>query len=432
MNLLVVGSGGREHALAWASARSALRPRIFALPGNPGTAELGAVLAGDPRDGDTVLAAVRDHAIDLVLVGPETPLVAGLADRLLAAEVAVFGPGAAAARIEGSKIFAKELMTRAGVATAEFRVAADPASAFTTAGEMPLPHVIKADGLAAGKGAIVVRDRAEARAAVEEIMVARRFGAAGDRVLFEEFLDGEEMSVFALAAGERYVLLPPAQDYKRAFDGDRGPNTGGMGSYAPVAGWSERLEARVRAGIVEPTLAALAREGTPYTGLLYCGLMVRDGVARVIEFNCRFGDPETQAVVPVLEGDLLEAIAAAAGGRGSGEPLPPLASSSETAVCVVLASAGYPGAVTAGQPIEGIEMARARPGVVVFHAGTRVEHGRLVTAGGRVLNVVGMGADLAQACERAYAGAAEIRFPGAFLRRDIAWRGMAAARGSRD
>ncbi|MFH1144116.1 MAG: phosphoribosylamine--glycine ligase [Candidatus Eisenbacteria bacterium] len=426
MNLLVLGSGGREHALAWAASRSSLKPGIFSLPGNPGLARLGTTLPGDPSHAETVLAAVRDHGIDLVLVGPEAPLVAGLADRLDAHRVPVFGPRAAAARIEGSKIFAKELMRRARVPTAGFHVASDPRTAFDLAAVLALPHVIKADGLAAGKGALIVRDRQEARAAVEALMIERRFGAAGDRILFEEFLEGEEMSVFALAAGEHYCLLPSSQDYKRALDGDAGPNTGGMGAYAPVVGWDAALEQRVRAGVIEPTLAALAREGCAYTGLLYCGLMVRDGIANVIEFNCRFGDPETQAVVPVLQGDLLETIREAADPAALRRGLSPLPVAGGSAVCVVMAAEGYPGSVKKGAAIEGLEEAERQTGVLVFQAGTAMEGGRLVAAGGRVLNVVGVGEDLGRARERAYAGVERIRFAGSAWRRDIAWRGLAA------
>ena len=428
MNLLVIGSGGREHALAWAAARSPLAPRVFAMPGNPGIGRIGTLVPGNPDDPQAVLAAVREQAIDLVLIGPEKPLVAGLADALLAAGVRVFGPRAAAARIEGSKIFAKELMRRAGVPTADFHIAEDSQTGFALAAALPLPLVVKADGLAAGKGALIVRDREEARSAVEALMVERRFGAAGARVLFEEFLEGEELSIFAIAAGEQYRLLPPAQDYKRALEGDRGPNTGGMGSYAPVVGWDARLEQRVRAGVIEPTLSAMARAGCPYTGLLYCGLMISRGEPQVIEFNCRFGDPETQAVVPLLGGGLLEGLWAAADPQAEKLGIPPVAWQGGTAICVVMASAGYPGPVAGGVLIEGIPAAEEVPGAIVFQAGTRMDGGRLATAGGRVLNVVGVGRDLGEARERAYAAVEAVHFPGGFFRRDIAWRGMETLR----
>lgn len=419
MNVLVVGSGGREHALAWALARSSPAPRIFALPGNPGMARLGSLLAGDPLDAADILDAVRERAIDLVVIGPEMPLVAGLADRLASAGVRVFGPRAAAARIEGSKIFAKELMRRAGVPTASFHIAEEALAAKKLAETLPLPLVVKADGLAAGKGAIVVCEREEARRAIEALMVERCFGAAGDRVIFEEFLEGEEMSVFAIASGEQYRLLPTSQDHKRAYDGDRGPNTGGMGAYAPVLAWDAQLERRVRGEVIEPVLRTMSSEGCAYSGLLYCGLMVKEGAPRVVEFNCRFGDPETQAVVPILSGDLLDALWAASDPEGRAS-LPEIAPDGRSAVCVVLASAGYPGASRAGLPIRGIGDAEERCGALVFHASTRPPAVTMRPSAWRVLGVVGVGADAAEARARAYAGVDAIAFEGAFCRRDIA------------
>jgi len=426
MNVLLIGSGGREHALAWALSRSARHPRLFALPGNPGIIELAERLAGDPSDAALVLRAVRERAIDLVVVGPEAPLVAGLADALGDAGVRVFGPRAAAARLEGSKVFAKELMQRHRIPTAAFRVVDDPEAALAWTERIAYPHVIKADGLAAGKGALIVRDSGEARAAIRQIMVDRAFGTAGARVVFEEFLEGEEASVFAIAAGEHYRLLPAAQDYKRALDGDAGLNTGGMGSYAPLVGWNPVLERRVRREVIEPTLAALVREGHPYTGLLYVGLMIRGEEAKVVEFNCRFGDPETQAVVPILRGDLLEALWAATDPQVATRGLPDLGHDGRSAACVVAAAGGYPGAVRKGDEITGLEDATRGGDVLVFQAGTERREGRLVTAGGRVLGVVGTGADLPAALEQAYQAIGRIRFAGAFWRRDIAWRGLRA------
>ncbi len=428
MKLLVIGGGGREHALTWAAARSPLRPRIYALPGNPGIAAVAERLPGSASDADAVATAVREHGIDLVLVGPEAPLVAGLADRLTAEGVRVFGPSAAAAAIEGSKVFAKALMRRYGIPTAEYEIASDPQAAFALTARFPLPHVIKADGLAAGKGALIIRDRAEAQAAVTAMMVERRFGEAGAQLVFEEFMEGEEASIFAIACGERYVLLPPAQDYKRALDGDRGGNTGGMGAYAPIVTWEPRLEARVRSEVIEPTLAALMREGRPYTGLLYAGLMITEGAPRVVEFNCRFGDPETQAILPILQGDLLAALWEAADrGAGSAE-LPALGHDGRVSACVVMAAQGYPGTVRTGAVIRGLAAAAAHPGVIVFQAGTAAQGAEVSTAGGRVLDVVGVGRDLPDALERAYAGVARIGFDGACWRRDIAWRGLRALR----
>lgn len=425
MKVLVVGSGGREHALAWAAARSAARPEIFSLPGNPGMQELGECLPGDPSDNAAVAAMARQKRIDLVVVGPEMPLVGGLADVLRAAGIRVFGPSAAAAALEGSKVFAKELMRRHKVPTASFAATSDPHEARAIASRVAYPHVVKADGLAAGKGVRIVRDESEARAAIDEILVQRRFGAAGARVVFEEFLEGEEMSVFAVASGENYVLLPPAQDYKRAWDGDLGPNTGGMGSIAPVVAWTPALEERVRHQVIEPTLAAMQREGRSYRGLLYVGLMVRDGQPFVVEFNCRFGDPETQALVPILSGDLLDLMWAAA--EPEGRALPHPTHDGRFAACVVMASRGYPDAVQKGLVISGIAEAAALPETIIFQAGTAARDEQLVTNGGRVLNVVGLGASLPAALERAYAAARAVRFEGAFYRRDIGWRGVKAA-----
>ena len=426
MRLLIVGSGGREHALGWACRRSAREVEIFGLPGNPGIAEIGTCLAGDGSAPEDVLAAAGEHAIDLVLVGPEAPLVAGVADRLREAGVRVFGPSASAAVLEGSKVFAKELMQRYGVPTAAFEVVANVEDALRKVAQIRYPHVLKVDGLAAGKGALIVQDAEQARAAIDLIMVQKKFGAAGDRIVFEEYLEGEEMSVFAIAAGEEYRLLTAAQDYKRALNGDRGPNTGGMGSIAPVVTWTPSLERRVRREVIEPTLAGLAREGRSYSGLLYAGLMVADEAPRVIEFNCRFGDPETQALVPLLAGDLLETIWAASNPRTAAGSLPAVAHDGRFGACVVLASGGYPEAVRAGYPIRGLAHAREVSDTLVFHAGTALREAQLVTSGGRVLDVVGLGATLPAAVERAYAAARRIEFAGAFYRRDIGWRGLEA------
>ena len=425
MNVLIIGSGGREHALAWALARVAKKTGIYGMPGNPGIAELGTNLAGDVSDPGVVLAAVREMKIDLVVVGPEVPLVAGLADALREAGVRVFGPSAQAAAIEGSKVFSKDLMRRHGIPTAGFEIVGSAADALERAQRISYPHVIKADGLAAGKGALIVKDRAEAEAAIRALMIEKDFGDAGSRVIFEEYMEGVEASVFAVVAGERYVLLPPSQDYKRALDGDQGPNTGGMGAYAPVVTWNGALEDRVRAEIIEPTLSALAREGRPYQGLLYAGLMIAAGQPRIVEFNCRFGDPETQAVVPVLDGDLLELLYEASDPKLS-RALPEMKPAGQSAVCIVLASGGYPGAYETGYPITGIEQARELPGAMVFHAGTAVKEGRTVTKGGRVLNVVGIGESFPAALRRGYGAVSVIEFEGAGYRRDIGWRAMEA------
>ena len=401
----MVGSGGREHALAWKLAQSPDLAELHAAPGNPGIAALGRChpIAADDVEG--LLGLCRQHEIHLVVVGPEAPLVAGVADELRRAGVAVFGPSKAAARIEGSKAFAKEVMEAAAV----------PTAASLTRAEAPC--VVKADGLAAGKGVFVCRTQEEADGAVER---ARAFG--GD-VIVEELLEGEEVSVFALCDGHRVVPLAPAQDFKRLGDGDEGPNTGGMGSYSPAPFVSEDDLEELTGLVHRPVVAELARRGTPFVGLLYAGLMLTDDGPRVLEFNCRFGDPETQALVPRLEGDLLAALAAVAHGELGGMELQ---AAPITAVCVVLAAAGYPEAPQPGVAIGGAEVAGAT-GALVFHAGTALRHGELVSAGGRVLDVVGTGATVTDAREQAYFAVDQIDFPGAVYRRDIAQKAVNVA-----
>jgi phosphoribosylamine--glycine ligase len=398
MRVLIVGSGGREHALAWALGRSPSLDELHAAPGNPGIATLGACHPVAADDAEGLLALAGSLAVDLVVVGPETPLVAGVADELRHAGIPVFGPSAAAARIEGSKSFAKGVLRAAGVPTA------------AELAEPRTPCVVKADGLAAGKGVFVCRTGAELEAGLAGA------AALGDRVVVEELLEGEELSVFALADGRRVLALAAARDYKRAGDGDTGPNTGGMGSYSPVPGFGpdevEELVERVHAPVVEE----LARRGSPFTGLLYAGLMLTEEGTRVLEFNCRFGDPETQAVVPRLEGDLLAALAAAAAGDLEGVDL---VAGPDAAVTVVIAAARYPEAGDAGSPIDGIEEAEAL-GAHVFHAGTAVRDGRLVTSGGRILAVTGLADDLDSARTLAYRAAERISFTGARYRRDVA------------
>jgi phosphoribosylamine--glycine ligase len=397
VKVLVVGSGGREHALAWALSRSPQITELHAAPGNPGIARLGACHPVRAEEQEGILTLARELRIDLVVVGPEAPLVAGLADRLRHAGVPVFGPGAAAARIEGSKSFAKEVLEAAGVPTA----AATPAR---------LPCVVKADGLAAGKGVFVCRTRKELD---EGLASAAAFGGP---LVVEELLEGEEVSLLALAAGRDAVALAPAQDFKRVGDGDEGPNTGGMGSYSPVPVLGAAEVEELLETVHRPVLAELARRGAPFTGLLYAGLMLTADGPRVLEFNCRFGDPETQSIVPRLEGDLLAALTAVAGGDLGRVELPV---SDRAAVTVVLAAGGYPERSDSGTPIDGVEEAEA-DGALVFHAGTALHDGRLVTNGGRVLNVTALGSDVAEARERAYAAVARISFDGMRYRRDIA------------
>ena len=398
VNVLVVGSGGREHALAWKLSQSPALSELHAAPGNPGIAPLGRCHPIVAEDVEGLLGLCREHAIDLVVVGPEAPLVAGVADELRRAGVAVFGPSAAAARIEGSKSFAKEVMRAAGVPTA------------TELDEPRAPCVLKADGLAAGKGVFVCRTQAELDVALPAV---RRLS---QRFVVEELLEGEEVSVFVLTDGDGTLALPPAQDFKRLRDGDEGPNTGGMGSYSPVPLLSPGEVEDVVETVHRPVLEELAERGAPFTGLLYAGLMLTAEGLRVLEFNCRFGDPETQAILPLVERDLLHALASAAAGSLAQASLE---ASGEAAVTVVLAAPGYPDAPEAGIPIEGIEDAE-NEGALVFHAGTAVRDGMTMSAGGRVLNVTAHGASVSEARERAYSAVALISFPGAQYRRDVA------------
>ncbi len=403
MKVLVVGSGGREHALVWKLAQSPRLDAVHAAPGNPGIARIGECHPVRAEDGEGLLALARELDIDLVVVGPEAPLVAGLANVLRHAGVAVFGPTAEAARIEGSKSFAKDVLDAAGVPTAARLAVARP------------PCVVKADGLAAGKGVFVCRTQQELDDGL------RAAAALGGELLIEELLEGEEVSLFALADGRDAAPLAPAQDFKRIGEGDEGPNTGGMGSFSPVPGLGEPEVEELVDTVHRPVLAELARRGAPFSGLLYAGLMLTEDGPRVLEFNCRFGDPETQSILPRLEGDLLASLASAAAGRLDGE----LGVSDRAAVTVVLASGDYPERGDSGTPIEGIEDAEAT-GALVFHAGTARHGGRLVTNGGRILNVTALGDDLPAARAQAYDAVSRISFAGMRFRRDI---GLAAAEG---
>jgi phosphoribosylamine--glycine ligase len=423
VRILLVGSGGREHALAWKIAQSPLVEHLWAAPGNPGIARHARCLDVTMDDAEGLGGFAAAHGVDLVVVGPEQPLVAGLADALRARGLAVFGPGARAAAIEGSKAFAKALMARHGIPTARFQAFQDPVAARRFCRELGAPCVVKADGLAAGKGAIVCRTLEEADAAIAQCMERREFGAAGAIVVVEEFMRGEEVSFFALAGAGGVLPLAAAQDHKTVFDGDRGPNTGGMGCFTPVPAVDGALQARIVREIVEPTLRALAAEGAPYQGVLYAGLMLTAEGPRVVEFNCRFGDPECQVLMPAFDGDLLPLLAAVA----RGEPLPasgPWRNAGRAAVCVAVASGGYPGSYTTGHEISGIAEAEALPGVQVFHAGTARRDGRLVTAGGRVLGVTAVGADLAAAIAAAYDGVKRIHFEGMHYRTDIGLKAL--------
>jgi phosphoribosylamine--glycine ligase len=421
LRVLLVGSGGREDALAWKLAQSPRLGALYAAPGNPGIARVAACVPVRADDITALADLAERERIDLTVVGPEVPLALGLADALEARGRPVFGPTRVAAALESSKVFAKQLFVRYGIPTARFATFDDPAAARAFVGELGGRAVVKADGLAAGKGAVVCADTAEAARAIGDMLERRIFGEAGARVVVEEYLEGEEVSVFALTDGHTVCPLAAAQDHKAVFDGDRGPNTGGMGAYSPAPVLDSTLAARVVDTVLEPTIRGMAAEGRPYRGVLYAGLMLTGAGPRLLEYNVRFGDPECQVLVPRLDGDLLPLCQAVAEGRG----LPTsVAWRPEAAVCVVLASGGYPGEYRTGFPIEGVERAEAHPGVTVFHAGTGRSDGRLTTAGGRVLGVTALGPDIASAVRLAYAGAAEIRFDGMHYRRDIGHRAL--------
>ncbi|MBI5069802.1 MAG: phosphoribosylamine--glycine ligase [Deltaproteobacteria bacterium] len=416
MRILVIGSGGREHALAWKIAQSPLVKELWATPGNPGIGRVARLLDVKGEDLEGVARAARSRAIDLVVVGPEGPLCSGLADRLERDGVPVFGPSAAAARIEGSKAFAKEVMAAAGVPTAGHAVFTELEPALAHARAHGGRIVVKADGLAAGKGVVVCQGMAEAEAALTAMLVERVHGSSGARVLLEELLEGPEASVIALADGERVRLLPAAQDHKRVADGDQGPNTGGMGAFSPTAHVTPAVEREVEERVMLPALRELARRGAPFRGALYAGLMLTPRGIRVIEFNCRLGDPETQPILMRLQGDLVPALLAAARGDLSGVTL---RVDPRAAVGVVLAAEGYPGRVASGDAIAGAE-ADLGPDVQIFQAGTaRSADGTLVSSGGRVLTVTALGADLAAARARAYDALSRIRLRGSHYRRDI-------------
>jgi phosphoribosylamine---glycine ligase len=425
MNVLILGSGGREHALAWKIAQSSRVARVLVAPGSAGMERVATcvpeVAAGDA---DAVLALATRERVDLVVVGPEDPLAAGIADRLRAGGFAVFGPSAAAAELEASKAFAKAFMRRHAIPTAAFAVFDDLAAARAHVRERGGPCVVKADGLAAGKGVAMCATPDEAERALVECMGDLRFGAAGTRVVVEEWLQGQEVSYYAIADGAHVVPLTGAQDHKRALDGDRGENTGGMGAYSPAPVFTAAVEKRVLEEIVHPAIRGMAAEGRPFQGVLFVGLMIdAAGTPKVVEFNVRFGDPETQPLVLRLDGDLVPLLDAAARGRLDEVGAPEWHGA---AVCVVLASGGYPRAYETGRPITGIEDAERDPEVLVFHAGTKRDAaGRYVTAGGRVLGVTARGATVEEAQRRAYAACDRIAFEGRHLRRDVAARAVA-------
>ena len=421
MRVLVVGSGGREHALCWAIAASPLCDALYCAPGNAGIAAEATCVAIRADDVAGLVRFARDERIDLVVIGPEAPLVLGLVDRLTEAGIRAFGPTAAAAALEGSKAFMKDLCARYGIPTADYGVFDNALAAKDYVRTHGAPIVVKADGLAAGKGVVVAQSVAEANAAIDAALVEGRFGTAGARVVVEEFLQGEEASFHALVDGETVLPLASAQDHKRALDGDKGPNTGGMGAYSPAPIVTPAMQELVLDRIAVPLVRAMAAEGRPFKGVLYAGLMIGSDGPKLLEINARFGDPECQVLMPRLKSDILPALVAACDGELRHFDL---RWTEEPALCVVLAARGYPGSYSTGTEIRSVEQAAALDDVAIFHAGTARENGRLVASGGRVLGVTALGRDIAAAQTRAYEAVGLIDWPDGFCRRDIGWRAI--------
>ena len=421
MNVLLIGSGGREHALAWSLSASPLLSKLYCAPGNPGIEAVAECVPVAVSDSDGLVALARDKKIDFAVVGPEAPLVAGLADRLEAAGIKTLGPSAQGAMLEASKGFVKDLCDDNDIPTARYRRFRDAIRAKAFANTLGLPVVIKADGLAAGKGVIIAESRDDAHKAIDSILDGA-FGAAGSEIVVEEYLEGEEASFFALTDGEHVLPLIGAQDHKRAFDGDKGPNTGGMGAYSPAPVLTDAVIEKTVETILKPTVRAMAARGTPYMGVLFAGLMIKDGEPKLIEYNCRFGDPECQVLMMRLKSDLLTTLLAA---RDRVLNSIDLRWSDEAALTVVMATKGYPGDYAKGSQIRGLDEASRQAGVQIFHAGTSRRDGKLVANGGRVLNVTATGRDVGQARERAYAAVDCIDWPEGFCRRDIGWRALA-------
>ncbi len=420
MKVLVVGGGGREHALGWILTKSPGLEKLYTAPGNGGTAIIGENAPIDPADIDALAVFAKDKGVDLTVVGPEAPLVSGIVDRFSAQGLLCFGPTGGAARLEGSKVFAKEFMRRHGIPTADFEVFEDADEAKHFLQKRTPPLVVKADGLAAGKGVIVAQTVDKAEAAIDAIMLEKKFGASGEKVVVESFLEGEEVSIHAVCGGGRALLLPPSQDHKRIYEGDEGPNTGGMGAYSPVPHLREGVEALIRETIIEPTLRGMEAEGTPFTGLLYVGLMLTKEGPMVLEYNVRFGDPETQALMPLIADDFLQVLNRAA----AGEPPESVAlHEHRSAATVVVAAGGYPGSYQKGFEIEGLPSVED-PDRVVFHAGTAEKEGRFITTGGRVFAVTAWASDLKRALDHAYDGIGKTHFKGAYWRKDIGFRAL--------
>jgi phosphoribosylamine--glycine ligase len=418
LNILLIGSGGREHALAWKLAGSPSCDKLYASPGNPGIAEQAELVALNPDDHDNIIAFCKEREIDLVVCGPEAPLVAGLGDALRSVGIAIFGPNKAAAQLEGSKGFTKDLCSAAHIPTAAYERYSSKADALAGLSDFTAPFVIKADGLAAGKGVIIAETRAEAEAAIED-MFGGGFGDAGAAVVIEDFMTGEEASFFALTDGTAIMAFGSAQDHKRVGEGDSGPNTGGMGAYSPASILTAELERQVMEQIIQPTVAAMAEAGMPYSGVLFAGLMLTDEGPKLIEYNCRFGDPECQVLMQRYQGDLADLLMAVAKGTLAQAAIPEF--SPQTALTVVMAAKGYPGTPEKGGSITIGDVGDAK----VFHAGTAMYNGQLVSNGGRVLNVTARGPSVSEAQAAAYAAVDAIAFPTGFCRRDIGWREIA-------
>ncbi len=416
MNILVVGSGGREHAIVWKIAKSSKVKKIFCAPGNPGIAKLAECVPIKIEDINGLREFAVKEKIDLTVVGPELPLTLGIVDSFEEKGIRIFGPSKKAAEIEGSKVFAKDLMQKYGIPTAAYKVFKNPKDAKDYVKEHSLPLVVKADGLAAGKGVIICKTKEDALDAIKLIMEKREFGKAGDRIIVEEFLKGHEVSFLAITDGKTVIPLPPCQDHKAAFDGDKGPNTGGMGAYSPAPIINAKLKQEIMSMIMIPTVKAMEKEGRPYKGVLYAGLMVTNDGPRVLEYNCRFGDPETQPIMMKLRNDLVDVLFTAVEGKLSKIKLN---CENKVALCVVMASKGYPGDYEKGKEIKGIEEASKLKDVVVFHAGTAINGDKLVTAGGRVLGVTAMGVGIKRAMNKVYGAVTKIKWEGAHYRKDI-------------
>lgn len=420
MKVLLVGGGGREHALGWKIAQSPLLSMLYLAPGSPGLNPLGEALPISADDLDAIVAASVEKSIDLVVVGPEAPLAAGLADRLTDAGIACFGPSQEAAQLESSKAFMKDICEACGAPTAAYGRFKDVTQAKEFLRKQSAPYVIKADGLAAGKGVVIAESLVDADDAVDQ-MLTGQFGEGGAEIVIEEFMEGEEASFFAIADGENILPMIAAQDHKRAYDGDKGPNTGGMGAYSPAPVFTDEIREQTMSRIIEPVVAEMKKRGTPFRGVLFAGLMINEQGPQLIEFNVRFGDPECQVMMRLLESDLLPVLDAAARGELTQQSLK---WSEDAGALVVLAAKGYPGAYEKGSEINGVGAANAQACVVVFHAGTNEKDGTLVANGGRVLNVTATAASIDEAIFRAYAGVKEIDWPDSFYRRDIAWRAL--------